>query len=145
MSGTMALAARQALVDALGPLAALEDVECALAWNSGSEARERLYTARSRFTQKPASLRAGRTHRNEAGTFQLVIRVEGVGEDQAATSQRAVDIGLAAEEWIADNRSTVAGLEWLEVRGDGELAEMFNDLGTLAILAYTVSYEARLT
>lgn len=141
----MIVATRLAVLDALRPLAAFEDVDVRLSWDSGSEARERVYTARSRFTQKPASMRAGRTHRNEAGIFQVVIRVEGVGDDQETTSARAVELGTEVEDWIAENRSTVAGLNWLEVRGDGELAEMFNDAGTLAVLVYTVTYDARLT
>lgn len=141
----MIVAARLAVLDALRPLVAFEDVDVRLSWDSGSEARERVYTARSRFTQKPASLRAGRTHRNEVGIFQVVIRVEGVGDDQETTSARAVELGAAVEDWIAENRSTVAGLNWLEVRGDGDLAEMFNDAGTLAVLVYTVTYDARLT
>lgn len=145
MSGTMIVAARQALIDAMDPLAAFAEVECRLSWHAGSEAAERLYTARSKFAQKPASLRAGRTMRNEVGTFMAVIHVEGVGEDQETTSARAVALGLVLEEWVADHRSTVAGLNWLEIRGDGELVEMLNDLGTLAVLAYPIAYDARLT
>lgn len=145
MSASQIVAARSAVVEALRPLEAFEGVECGLSWNADSEARERLYTARARFSHKPASLRAGRTIRNEVGSFQLMLRVEGVGDDQATTSERALALGLVVEEWVADNRCTIPGLMWLEIRGEGELGEMFNDLGTLAILSYPVTYEARLT
>lgn len=145
MSGTQVVAARLALLDGLAELAAFEDVDLAIAFDTASDARERVYTRRPRFTQKPASLRAGRTHRNEAGTFQAVVRVEGVGVDQDTTSARAVVLGTALEEWVADNRSTIAGLNWLVAEGDGELVELANDLGTLAILTYTLAYDARLT
>ena len=145
MSGSMIVAARTALLAGVGDTAAFADVDVNLSWDTASEARERLYTARARFAQKPASLKAGRTFRDETGTFQVVIRVEGIGQPQEWTSGRAVALGVVLEEWIADHRSTVAGLKWLDVRGDGELLEMFNDLGTLAVLAYTVTYDARLT
>lgn len=145
MSGTQAVAAREALLDGIAALPAFEAVDVALAFDTASDARERVYTRRPKFTQEPASLRSGRTHRNEQGSFQAVVRVEGVGVDQSTTSARAVALGVLLEEWVADNRSTIAGLDWLVAKGDGELVELANDLGTLAILTYTLAYSARLT
>lgn len=144
MSGTQIVAVRQALITGVDALSAFDGVECALSWNASSEAAERLYTRRATFDQKPASLRAGRTFRDEQGRFEVVIRVEGIGKDQATTSARAVALGTALEEWVADNR-IVSGVQDLRAEGRGELAELFNDLGTLALLSYTIAYRARLT
>lgn len=144
MSGTQIVAVRNALIAGVSALGAFADVECALSWNAGSEAAERLYTRRATFDQKPASLRPGRTYRDESGRFEVILRVEGIGKDQATTSARAVTLGTALEEWVADNRSP-AGVNSLAAQGRGELAELFNDLGTLALLSYTFAYTARLT
>lgn len=144
MSGTQALAVRKAVIDAVAALPAFSAVECAVSWNAASEAAERVYTRDSVFDQKPASLRAGRTFRDEAGTFVVVVRVEGIDKAQAATSQRAIDLGVLIEEWVADNRS-LAGVNSLRAEGRGQLVEAYNDLGTLALLSYTIAYSARLT
>lgn len=144
MSGSQILAVRTALIAGVDALPAFDGVECALSWKADSEAIERLYTRRAIFEQTPASLKAGRTFRDERGQFEVVIRVEGVGDDQATTSARALTLGTALEEWVADNR-VVAGVQALKADGRGELAELFNDEGTLALLAYTFTYTARLT
>lgn len=146
MSGTLIVAARQAVITGVDALPAFDRVLCSLSYKADSRAREMLYTADARFEQEPASLRAGRTHRQETGTFAVVIRIEGIGKDQAYTSDRAVDLGVALEEWVADNRIPAgSGLQWLVAKGRGALDERFNDNGTLARLIYTFEYSARLT
>ena len=144
MTGTRIVAVRQALITGVDALPAFDGVECSLGWKSDSEAAERLYTRRPIFNQEPASLRRDRTFRDERGTFEVIIRVEGIDDTQETTSTRAVALGTALEEWVADNRSP-AGVMWLAAKGRGELAELFNDLGTLALLSYTFAYQARLT
>lgn len=155
MAGTLLLAVRQGLIDGLGTLDAFTTLDTkghrpllTLGWPVGKKDREKVYTQRARFTHAPASLRAGRTFRNEQGFFELAIWVEGVGLSVGDTSARCVTLGTAAEEWIADNRTlggTVTGLNWLVVEGDGELTELFNDSGSLCFLTYPIKYDARLT
>lgn len=155
MAGTLILSVRQALLDALAALDAYTVPDdkghkplVTLGWPVGAKDREKVYSQRARFTHAPASLRAGWTYRNETGSFELVILVEGVGEAQEWTTDRAVQLGTAAEEYVSRNRTlggTVPGLNWIVVEGDGELSELFNDRGTLAVLTYPIKYDARLT
>jgi hypothetical protein len=155
MAGTLLVAVRSTLLTGLGAQTAYTTADAkghkpllSLGYPLGAKDREKVFTARARFTHAPASLKAGRTFRNETGRFDLVITVEGVGESQATTSARAVALGTVLEEYVADNRTlggTVTGLNWIVVEGDGQLQEMFADSGTLAELTYPLKYDARLT
>lgn len=155
MAGTLIFDVRQALVTGLAGLDAFTTKDAkghrpltTVGWPTGKRDREKVYTQRARFSHAPASMRAGRMFRNESGTFELVIWIEGVGESVDWTSARAVQLGTAAEEWIADNRTlggTLPGLNWLVVEGDGDLTELFNDGGSLCFLTYPIKYDARLT
>lgn len=148
MAGTAIGAVRQHVAGSLAALSAFERVLVTTAWKVGARDRDRVYTTNARFRQEPASLRTGRTHRDETGTFEVLIRVEGVGKGPDWTIDRALTLGLALEEWVADNRNIAAdvpGVEWLVAKGDGRLSERFNDKGTLVELAYTLAYQARLT
>jgi hypothetical protein len=155
MAGTRIVAVRSTLLTGLAAMSAYTTLDAkghkplvSLGYPLGAKDREKVFTTRARFSQTPASLKSGRTFRNETGNFNVVITVEGVGESQDTTSARAVTLGLALEEYVADNRTlggTVTGLNWLVVDGDGELAELMNDRGTLAELTYPLKYDARLT
>lgn len=148
MSASRIVAVRSALVTGLDALSALDGVEVGFQYKAGSSARERLWTARARFTHTPASMRAGRNFRDEVGRFDVAILVEGVGKSQEWTSARALTLGLAVEEYIADrknNELAVTGLQTLVIEGEGQLNEMFNDSGHLAELTYPVRFTARLT
>lgn len=118
-----------------------------LGYPLGSRTRERIWTQRARFNHEPASLRAAVTFRNEEGFFDVCVEVEGLGQEQADTSTRAVALGERIEDLIAthSSRPVVAGLTALKVQGDGELLEAFNDQGTIARLTLPVRYTARLT
>lgn len=155
MASTRIVAVRSTLITALAALSAYTTPDAkghkpkvSLSYPLGAKDREKVFTRRARFTHVPASLKSGRTFRNETGLFEVVILVEGVGESAETTSTRAVTLGTAFEEYVADNRTlggAVAGLNWLVVEGDGELAELMNDRGTLAELTYSLKYDARLT
>lgn len=155
MAGSLIASVRDAVLTGLAAQTAFSTPDAkghkpllSLGYPLGAKDREKVFTARARFSHTPASMKAGRTYRNEQGYFDLVITVEGVGESQDTTSARAITLGTAFEEYVADNRTlggTVAGLNWLVVEGDGQLAEMFNDRGTLAELTYPLKYDARLT
>lgn len=122
--------------------------EVTFAYRVGSKKRERVWTQNARFHHEPASMRAAKTFRNETATFELVILIEGVGLDPETTSTRAVELGAAAEDWVAIHANwngLVEGLNWLQIEGDGALTEAFNDKGSLAELVYPLAYRARLT
>lgn len=153
--GTLIVAVRAALVDRWSGLPAFTSLTgpaliaplVSLGYRAGVKDRERIWTQRARFTHEPASLRAATTYRNEVGYFDVIVLVEGVGLSQEETSARAVDLGHVIEDDIAThaNWPALPGLNDLTVAGDGQLVEMFNDLGTLAELTLPVRYRARLT
>ena len=147
MAGTCLVSVRSALIDALAELDFLSDAEVSFQYKAKSSKRERVFTTRARATHEPASLRAGRNFRNEVGRFDLVILVEGVKKTAEWASDRAADLGLPVEEFIADHKNNqlgVTGMQTLQVEGDVTLTEMFGDSGHLAELVIPVKFTARL-
>lgn len=147
MAASRVVAVRSALIDALAALASLDGVVVEYAWRFGSTDRERIFTGRARATHGPASLKSGRTHRNERMTFDLVVLVEKVDGTQEEADERALVLGAVVEEYVADNNTlggTVSGLNWITVSGV-ELNGLANDRGHLAELTYSLTYDARLT
>ena len=152
MAASIVVAVRSALATGLATAIAADggmaDTEVSYHWKANWQRRERIWTRNARFTHAPASMRSGRNYRDEVGTFELAILVEGVGQNAEWSATRALTIGAVVEQWIADrknNELAVTGLQTLTVSGDGSLLEMFNDQGTLAELNYPVRYTARLT
>lgn len=150
MAGSLIVAVRSALIGVIGDDYRFPDdeVEVSFQYKGGSSARHRVYTQRARFTHASAALKAGRNFRDETGRFELVVLIEGVGLSQEDTSTAALEYGVALEEIVADHKNNelgVDGLQTLVVDGDGDLNEMFNDAGHLAILTYPIRYTARLT
>ena len=152
MASSIIVAVRSALATGLATAitanGGMTDTEVSYQWKADWQRRERVWTRNARFTHAPASLRAGRNFRDEVGTFEVAILVEGVGRTAEWSATRALEIGQVVEQFIADrknNELAVAGLQTLIVSGEGSLTEMFNDSGTLAELAYPVKYTARLT
>ena len=148
MAGSRIVAVRSALIAGLDALSALDGVDVIYAWKFDAELpRERIFTNRARATHAPASLKSGRTFRNEQMTFDLVVRVEGVDLTAEDTDTRALEIGALVEEYVADHNTldgTVTGLNWIKVTGM-ELNNLSNDRGNLSELTYSIAYEARLT
>lgn len=149
MTGTQILAVREALVREIADLPEFADVSCTVAYPlhyRNEEPREFLLTWRATFDHQPASMRNGRTHRDEQAQFQVVIKVQGFDLTPEETSARAVELGTAFEEWVADNRNPDfdgISLHSLKVQGAGELTELLSDHPE-SVLAYTVAYSARL-
>lgn len=149
--GTRILAVRLGLVAKIAALDLKAEHQViprvSLGYPSNAVEREKIWTQRARFTQEPASLRAGTTARNEVGRFELCVEVEGVGQDQEWTTGRAVALGEALEDLVATHAEWPAttGLNAITVEGDGELQEAFNDQGTLARLVLPIKYTARIT
>jgi hypothetical protein len=148
MASTVIVAVRAALVAAIDALGAFDDVEVMFAYQ-GTTSRELAYTRESAFTQKPAGMRGGRVFRNEDGAFNFVIWVEKVGGTPEEASTRVLALGLALEEWVADNKNgtalSVTGLNWITVEGAGSLREAPGDQSSFAELVYPITYQARLT
>jgi hypothetical protein len=154
--GTQLVAVRAALIDALGDLPEYgvegptgQKPELSFGWRTGWTRRERVWTQRARFEHQPASMRATKTFRNEVGFFDLMIFVHGVGLSQEDTSTRAVELMVAAEDWVATHanwQSLVPGITEMLVVGDGELAEALDENGGgLAEVRIPIRYKARLT
>jgi hypothetical protein len=139
---------RRALVEGLADVVGLAEGACEFSWTSREIFAERIWTRRARTNTSSAAMRSGRNFRNEVGQFEVVVLVIGDGETQETTSTRALEIGAVVEDFISDRKNNelgVTGLQTLVIDGDGELAEMFNDNGTLAELTIPVRYTARLT
>lgn len=148
MAGSRVVAVRSALIDGLAAVGGLSTVDVIYAWKFDQELpRERIFTSRVRATHEPASLKSGRTFRNERVTFDLVVRVEKVDGTAEEADERALVIGALVEEYVADNRTlggSVSGLNWVVVSGM-ELNNLSNDRGNLSELVYAITYDARLT
>jgi len=151
MAGTLIVAVRRAVMVGIAGLPEFfeADVMVSEKWPLGEKQAEMAYTVDpTNFTHEPASLRAGRTFRNEVGTFHVEIRIEGIDKSPEETADRAIELGTAVEEFIADNRTLygdIDGLNWVVVDGDGELVELFNERGSLTAIRYPIKYDARLT
>lgn len=147
MAGTLIVAVRSALTDALAALPEFEAARVDMTWSPKPQVREQVFTTDARFTHETAGLKSGRNFRNETGTFELDVLVEGVDQSMTDTTARAVELGVVAEEWIADHKNSlgVSGVNWIIISGDGRLLEMYEDRATKALLGYTVTYNARLT
>lgn len=149
MASSVVVALRNAVVTGLQALPALSAVQVTYGWPGDDLAqRQRIFTNRARAGHEPASLRNGRTYRNEAGTFEVTIQVVTPASSAYEADTAAMTLGQSVEEYVADNRTalaaTVTGLLW--VRTDGfELTNLYNDTGYISELTYTIRYSARLT
>jgi hypothetical protein len=148
--GSALVAVRSGLIAGLDALADFDGVLVEFGYKVGAKNREKVWTQDARFTHKSASLRAGKTFRNEVGTFNLRILVEGVGKSPEWTSTRAMALGHAAEQFVAlhanwNDGALGVAINALTIEGDGELVEAFNDKGSLAELTYPIRFTARLT
>ena len=149
MAGTKIVEVRKALMSAIAELPEFTEARVDMTWSAKAQVREQVFTTEARFTHDSASMRAGRNFRNEDGRFNLVILVLGVDQEATWSAERAGELGVAAEEWIADNKRgealDIEGLNWIVVEGDGSLVEAYLDRGTAAELTYSIVYQARLT
>lgn len=138
---------RKALVSGLSAREGLADVQVSYGWPGDDVVEtESIYLNRPRGSHKPANLRAGRVHRDEAATLDIVIRVEKRGGTSEEADERALELGTEVEEYLADNADSldVTGLLWIVVEG-WELWNGYNDTGRLSELTYTLRWQARLT
>lgn len=148
MASSAIVAVRKALVAEIDDLAAFVDVDVLYAFH-GTTSKEIAYTRDATFEHEPAGLRSGRNYRNETGEFSFVIWVEKVGGTPEEADDRAIELGLAFEEWLADNKNgealSITGLQSITVSGRGSLKESPGDQASYAELVYPIRYQARLT
>lgn len=158
MTGSLSLPVRKAVVEGLAShfdgLALFNDqaddreVDVDFGYNPRTKASHRVYTARSTFEHEPAGMRTGRVHRDELGTFDLIARVEIIGGSLVEAEERADEIQVVCEEWIADHKNSetlgLEGLLTLTCRG-GTSDHGPIDSGAAALRILTVQWTARLT
>lgn len=146
MASSVIVAARKSVRDGLE--AALVDdpsMTVTYAWDPESSDARQIFTMRPEGETPPASLKAGRTFRNETGRFRVVVHIEAPGGDPEEADEIALGYGQTVEEFFADNRSPdVDGLNWWVVES-WEMAGGPTGQSSISQLIYTVRYDARLT
>lgn len=122
-----------------------EDVAVTYAWDPKSTAMYQIFTMRARGDHAPASLKSGRTFRNEAARFDIGIHVAEIGGNVEDADEKAIEFGQIVEEFIATNRCPpIPGMNWWVVES-WELNGGPSDRAAISQLIYTVKYDARLT
>lgn len=117
-------------------------------WRADWKAREKVFTGAVVFNHESASMRAGKTFRNEDATFELVLLIAGLGQTEEQVSERMDALGLAVEDWCATHANwagQITGLNWIQIEGAGSQNPAFNDKGVLLERIYPINYNARLT
>lgn len=155
--GTQLVAVRSALVAALAELPEYlaagptgQTPEVSFGWRMNWTAREKVWTQRARFTHEPAGMRGGTTFRNETGEFDLMIAVNGVGVSIEDAFTRAVELFVAADDWVSykpnwNNPVLVPGIYELQIVGDGEIPDAIGGDGAgLAEARIPILYRARI-
>lgn len=157
MSGSLSVAVRRAVTGGLAAhfqgLSSFNDqagdreVEVTYRPDRRTKTAQRVYAGSSTFEHDPAGLRPGRNFRDEAGSFELVVLVELPGCDEEEAEERASEIGVACEEWVADRKNNelgIDGLLTLTCRG-GRTDSGPTDSGAGALLILNIAWTARLT
>lgn len=149
MAGSIVVSVRRAVVEGLRDAINDPKVSVSYGYQGGDDdkRREQVWTDRARSTHEPAALKPGRNFREEVLDFDVVIWVAAVGKPPEDADDRALEIGVVFEEFMADrkhNQLGVTGLQWITVTGF-ELTNGYGPKGSLSELRYTVRYHARLT
>lgn len=146
MAGSLVVACKQALVDLLDGQAGLTGVQVSYGWPGEAAQKELIFCGRVRSEHGTAALRTGRRFRNESGSFLVVVHVKTAGGTPEEAEERALELGTAVEECVADNK-TLGGVPGLNsaVIEDMEMTNGITDTGAVAVLEYSLRYQARLT
>lgn len=144
MPSTVIVEARKFARDGLAALLT-ENVSVTYAWDPKSTEMYQIFTMRCRGEHEPASLKSGRTFRNETARFDIGIHVAEIGGNVEDADEKAIEFGQVLEEFIADNRCpAVDGVNWWVVES-WELNGGPSDRAAISQLIYTVKLDARLT
>lgn len=136
-----------ALVALLAARPGLNGVQVSDGFGGEDEAQpERIFTGDARATDTESGLKAGRTHYQERGEFDVVVQVLSIDQTAAWTKARAETLGKEVAECVADNRTlgSLAGLNFI-VMDRWELGTLYGKTGFVAEIVYTLRYQARLT
>lgn len=158
MAGSISVPVRVAVADGLagflgglpefnGTIDGTEEVEVTYAYDHTTNASQRVFTRTATAETPPASLRAGRNYKDEAGQFFLVLMAAIPGGSPKEAAERVHVIGVECEEWLGDRKSNelgVAGLQTLTVRGVEDV-DLGNDHGHMVERTYRVEWTARIT
>lgn len=154
--GSLITAVRSLVVDGIAATTAFttpdptthQKPDARFGWRADWKAREKVWTGNTEFTHSSASMRSGKTFRNEEATFELTLLIAGVGQTEEQVSQRMDVLGAAVEDWCAVHGNwdgQVVGLNWIAIEGHGSQTALFNDKGVLLERVYPITYRARLT
>ena len=151
MPSSQVVALRKAIRDGLktalataGP--AGNQVQTEYGWPGDDLAQsERVFLSAARGDHKPASMRAGRTFRDERGELDVIVQVEYPGGDAESSDDRAIALGQIVEEWFADRTDSngVPGISQVLV-ARWPLDNLYNANGSFTELVYTITWRARL-
>ena len=152
MAGSAVVAVRKALIEGLAAVVAVDNprVSVTYGWQGSDDtaSREQIFTNNARASHEPAALKTGRNFRDEQMDFDIVVLVLGVGQRPEESDQRAADLALLVEEFIADRKSNelgVAGLNWITVTDYALNYLIAPEGGSISEATITVRYRARLT
>lgn len=152
MAGSIHVAVRKAVIAGLADVFEATEplVSVTYGWQGSDDTarREQIYTANARASHDVAALKTGRNFREEQMDFDISVFVSAVGQKPEDAEQRAADLALVVEEFIADRKGNelgVAGLKWMHVTEYASDYRIGEQGGSLAITTLTVRYNARLT
>jgi hypothetical protein len=148
--GSVLVPLRAALVEALADLPEFADVLCVFAFKVGAKDRKKVWTQDSEVEMSPASMRAAKTFHNEAGSFALIFRVEGIALAPEETSTQAHELMAAAHNFVATHANwqddALGGIHLtsLTIDGRGYVVEAFNETGSVSEGRLPIRYSARI-
>lgn len=144
MPSSAIVAARKYVRDALAQRLD-SDVEVTYSWNPMSTAAYQVFTTRARGEHEPASMKSGRTFRNETGRFDVAVHVVESGGNVEEADEVALELGKTIEQFFADDRHPdIPGINWWVVEA-WTLEGGPGDKAAVAQLIYTIQFNARLT
>jgi hypothetical protein len=149
MAGTNAAAAKAALIDAIGALTGLGDLQVSYSYPGRTTDRDLVYGGRITGPIALSTMRgSGRIKRIEDPVLQLHIEVARPGEDTAAvTEARACAIGTAIENYLAASptlEDAVTGLLLVAPTGF-DMESAIDDESSITVLTYQILLKSHLT
>lgn len=152
MSGTNAVAAKQAIVSLLESLSAFEGVSVTYGWPGPEPPREYAYCGRSTTGVQPMTFQVSgqRLPSDETLTFDLILIVAKPGDSVEGAESRVVELGAAFEQALGMNPKMTGlsyappGLLMVQVVS-AELDQDFDDEQAYARLIYQVRFRSELT
>lgn len=147
MAGSTMVDFKSTLVTALAALPAMSGVKVSFADPGETALKENVWCGRIRDNEHEAvALKSGRRRREENYTVDVFVEVTGTRLTVETAETRALALGLALEEYLADNPKldgTVSGLLFAVVSGM-ELSSVESTDGPHTRLTVSIDVKARL-